>query len=164
MRDLEVNIGFFHWFQQCALNTGTGNVMSNEICTGGNFVDLIDVNDTILGPLDVVVCFAHQVPHKVFHIAPDIAGFAEFCGITFDKRDTDLLGDQFDHVSLAHAGRPDHEDVILDLTNHSFFVVAGRFGVFDAIEMGADLGGQDCLGLILLDDVLIKIGRKFLRL
>jgi len=49
------------------------------------------------------------------------------------------------------------------MTDYSFVVFAGRFGVFDAIEVGTDLGGQNCLGLILLDDVLIKIGLELLR-
>ena len=118
----------------------------------------------MLGQLYVVICFAHQVPYQVFNIAPDIAGFAEFCGITFDKRDTDLLSDQLNHISLTHPGRPYHKDVVLNLTNYSIIVFLGRFGVFDTIEMGADLGSQNCLGLILLDDVLVKIGLKFLRL
>jgi hypothetical protein len=145
VRDFEVNISFFHRFQQRALNAGAGNIMPNEICTGGNFVYLINVDDAVLSKLDVAVCFSHQIPHQIFHITSDIAGFAEFCGITLNKRNTDLMGDQFDHVGLTHAGRPDHKDVILDLTNYSFIVFAGRFGVFNAIEMGADLGGQDCL-------------------
>ena len=32
--------------------------------------------------------------------------------------------------------------------------------MFDTVEMGADLGGQDGFGFILLDDVLIQIGHQ----
>jgi hypothetical protein len=36
--------------------------------------------------------------------------------------------------------------------------------MFDAIEMGTNLCSQNRLGLVLLDNILIKIGLKLLRL
>ena len=136
-----------------------------QVCAGGgDLVDFVDIDDAVLGQFQVVAGGVYQVPDQVFHVAAHVAGFAEFGGIPLDERDPDLLGNELDQVGLAHAGGADEDDVVLDGAHPGFRVPPQFQGMADAVEMGADLGGQDTLGQILLDDVLVQIGFQLFRL
>ena len=86
---------------------------------------------------NIVFGFANQITHQIFDVATNVAGFTEFGGITFDKRDTDFIGNQLYDIGFANAGGADHEHIVLNAADHG----AGRFrtvqGALDAIKMGA---------------------------
>ena len=121
----------------------------------GDLVDLVDIDDAVLGPFYVAVGLAHQFAHQILHVAADIARLAELGGVRLDERHPEPVGDQLDDKCLADAGRTDHEDIVLDIAYHAV-AVFGRQG--KAVEVGADFGGQDGLGPVLFDDVAVEVG------
>jgi hypothetical protein len=94
------------WFEQRPLDAGAGNVGSDEVLGRGDFVDFVDVDDSVLRQLDVIVRFAHEVPHQILDVAAHIPRLAELGGVALDERHPQLGGDELDDVSLAHPGRP----------------------------------------------------------
>jgi hypothetical protein len=164
MGDLEVHFGLLHGFEQGPLHPGAGDVRPPKGPRRGDFVDLIDINNAVLGHLQVVVGGVHQVPHQVFHVPAHISRLAEFGGVPLDKGHPQLVGDELDEVGFAHPGGADEDDVVLDGPHPGFGFPALFQVMADAVEMGADLGGQDALGVFLLDDVFVEKGFQFLRL
>ncbi len=159
MGDLQIDFGFFHRFEKTALNAGAGHIGAEVLAAAGDFVDFVDVNDAILGQIGIVIGLPHQVPHEVFDVSADITGLTELGGIALDERNPDFLGDQLDNVRLADTGWAKHQDIVFNAADHHA-VGIGRstLGAFDAVEMGANFCGQNGLGPILLDDVLIEEG------
>ncbi len=70
----------------------------------------------------------------------------------------ELVGDELDEVGLPHPGGTDEDDVVLDGPHPGFGFPPLLQVMADAVEVGADLGGEDALGVFLLDDVLAEVG------
>ncbi len=138
--------------------------VADQIVAGGNFVDFIDIDDSMLGQLDIPVGLAFDQVSKdqILHIPADITRLAEFGGVSFDKRHTDLLGDEPHHVGLAHAGWAQHQHVVLDDADHVDKVVRGALKMLDPVEVSTDFGGQRVLGCRLLNNVLVQISDQVL--
>ena len=68
-----------------------------------------------------------------------------------------MLGDQLDDIGFADAGGTDQKHIVFDAPHHLPGRRAALALPLDAIEMGADLGGQDGLGRFLADDVAVQI-------
>ena len=162
MGNFQINIGLLHGLEQCTLYAGTGYIGTDQIATGGDFVNFIDVDNAVLRKFNIVVRFSNQIPHKILDIAADITGFAEFGGIPFDKRHADFVGNQLNDIGFAHTGRTDHEHIVFDATDHGTNAMGAFLQALDTIEMGADLGGQNGLGIILFDHILVQVGNQFL--
>ena len=111
--------------------------------------------------LNVVVRLSDKIPDQILYITPHVTRLAEFRGIPFDKRNTDFIGDQFDHIGFTNAGRAHHQDIVFNTSDHSVDCVRRFFLIFDSIKMGANLCGQDGFGGILFYDVLVEVGDKF---
>jgi len=139
------------------LHAGSGDIHADEVAAAGDFVDFVDIDDTVLGQINIIVGFAHEVPYKVFHIPPDVTGLAEFGGITLDKGHSYFLSDELNHVGFADAGGPDHQDVVLDTAHHLVDGFRRIRRPLNTVKMGTNFGGQDLFGPILLDDVLIQV-------
>ena len=108
----------------------------------------------------IVVGLADQVAHQVLHVAADVAGLAELGGVALDEGHPELGGDQLDDVGLADPRRADHQHIVLDAARQGLHRLPGFLRAADAVEVGADLGGEDRLGLVLLDHVLVQIRRS----
>ena len=136
---------FFHQFQERGLDSAPADVATGDICAGGDLVDLIDVNNAILRNFDVPVRFLHESANEILDISSDVPGFTEFRRISFDKRNTDQVGDMLDQVGLSNPGRSKQQNVSL-----AVFDSSGSFRVFffepvnaiDVVVMVADGNGQ----------------------
>ncbi len=146
------------------MHTGAGYIGTDQIAAGCNFINLVDIDDAVVGQFDIIVCFPYQIANKILHIATDITGFAEFGRISFDEGYTDFIGNQFDNIGLADTGRPDHQNVVLYAAHHTADGVFRFHGALNAIEVRAYFGCQNGFGAVLFDDVLIQVGNEFLRL
>ena len=78
----------FNNFQQCLLNTLTGNVPRDRrvFTLASNLVNLVNVNDPHLGALGVKLSGLNQFEQNVFDVFTDVAGFGQRGGISDSKR------------------------------------------------------------------------------
>ena len=116
----------------------------------GDLVDLINVNDADLRPLDVEVRRLDQLEQDVLHILAHIAGLGQGGGVGDGKGDAQHPGQGLGQQGLAHAGGPQQQDVgFLQL-----HVVA--LAAHDPLVVVVHLHGQHPLGFVLADDVLVQ--------
>src|SRR5258708_26107644 len=47
------DLGFFHEFQQIGLHAASADVTAGHVVGGGYFIDLVDINDPVLGAGDI---------------------------------------------------------------------------------------------------------------
>jgi hypothetical protein len=142
-----------HQFQKVRLHTAPAHVATSHVRRRGNFVDLVDVNDSVLSPSHVAIGAAHQVAHQILHITSHIARFGKLGRIRLHKGHADEVGDAANQVGFANAGRADENEVLLG--------VVGLFPAFhgqpDVMVMIAQCNAQNFLGLVLFDDEPVQI-------
>ena len=73
-------------FQKSLLYRFSADVTLIGIFLFRKFINLIDVNDTTLGALYIVVRICKQFGNNAFHIIADITGFGKCCRIGDRKR------------------------------------------------------------------------------
>src|SRR5690606_38445033 len=135
------------------------------VALAGYLVDLVDVDDAALRSLDVVIGVLQERDDDVLDVLADVAGLGEVGGVGDGERDVDDASEGLREQRLAGAGRPEQEDVrllkldLVVLTGHPGARAgpgpAGRFGV-DALVVVVHRDGQDLLGALLADDVLVE--------
>ena len=76
---------------------GDGGVLA----LAGDLVDLVDVDDALLGPLDVVVGVLQQVDDDVLDVLADVAGLGEGGGVGDGEGDVEDLGQGLGQQRLA---------------------------------------------------------------
>ena len=125
---------------------GDGGVLA----LAGDLVDLINVNDPDLRPLDVEVRRLDQLEQDVFHVLAHIAGLGQGGGVGDGEGHAQHPGQGLGKQSLAHAGGAQQQDVgFLQL-----HVVA--LAAHDPLVVVVHLHGQHPLGVVLADDVLVQ--------
>ena len=114
-------------------------------------VDLVDVDDPLLGPGDVEVGGLDQPQEDVLDVLADIPGLGQRGGVDDGERHVEDAGHRLREQRLAGARRSDEEDVaLLDLD-----VLRGGVGP-DALVVVVDGHAQHALGAVLADDVLVQ--------
>lgn len=149
-----VRHGAFQDFQEGLLDAFAGDVAGDGDVLGllGDLVDFIDVDDTALGFLDVVVRSLDEAEEDIFYIVSDIAGLCEGSGIRNRKRHIEVAGEGLGEECLAAAGRPEQDDIgFLQLYTVIF---AFEKEAFIVVVHG---DSQRDLGIVLLDDVLVDV-------
>ena len=106
-----------------------------------NLIDLIDVDNALLRPLDVPGCVLQQLQNDIFDIFADVAGLGQRGGIDDGERHIEQFGQGLREKRLACAGRPDQHDIAL-----------GQF------HIGLDLPEQDPLVVIIYGDGQLLFG------
>src|SRR5262245_33508044 len=125
----------------------------------GDLVDLVDVDDAALGPLDVVVGGLEQPQDDVLHVLADVTGLGQAGGVGDGEGHVQDLGQGLSEERLARPGRADQEDVrLLQLD------VTGIGAGLDALVVVVDGHRQDLLRPLLVDHVLILDGLDLRRL
>ena len=97
----------------------------------------------------------HQIADHRFDVAAHVADLGKLGGFHFQKRRVGQLGQAARDFGFAHAGGPDHDDVL----GHDLF---GQFGrQLLAAHAVAQGDGDGALGVVLADDVLVEFARRF---
>ena len=76
-----------------------------------DLVDLVDVDDAALRPLDIVVGGLEQLEDDVLDVLADIAGLGQRRGVGHGERHVERAGQRLGQQRLAAAGRADQQDV-----------------------------------------------------
>src|SRR5690606_13460284 len=79
----------------------------------GHLVDLVDVDDPLLGPVDVVIGGLEQLQQDVLDVLTHVARLGETGGVGDGEGHVELAGQGLGEEGLAAAGRADEEDVRL---------------------------------------------------
>src|SRR5262249_41314711 len=145
--------GAFHDLEQGLLHTLARDVAGDRWAVGlaADLVDLVDVDDTALSPLDIVVGRLQQLEDDVLDVLADIAGFGERGRIPHGEGHIEDARERLRQQRLAGAGRADQQDVRLRELD---VVVLGL--VVETLVMIMDRNREHLLGVILADDIVVK--------
>src|SRR5262245_3231262 len=93
-----------------------------------------------------------QIAHDLIDVAADVTHFGEFGGLDLDEGRARELGQAPRNLSLADAGRADHEDVLgQNLLAHVLVELLPAPAI-------AERDGDGALGVALTDDVAVELG------
>jgi hypothetical protein len=117
-----------------------------------DLVDLVDVDDTLLGRRDVVVGRLQQPHEDVLDVLADVAGLGQRRGIGNRERHVQVARQRLRQQRLARAGIAEHEDVALvDLD------AVARDLLVDPLVVVVDGHRQADLRLVLPDHVQVEV-------
>ena len=119
----------------------------------GDLVDLVEVDDPLLGAGHVVVGRLQQPHEDVLHVLAHVPGLGEDGGVGHAEGDLQDLGQGLGQQGLARARGPHEKDVALLQLD----AVEGDVGA-DALVVVVHGHGEDLLRLLLADDVLVEVG------
>ena len=143
----------------CTPSPETSRVMDGFFRLPADLVDLVDVDDSPFGPLNVVIRILEQLEDDVLHVLADIPGFGEGGGVHNGERNVQDARHGLRQQGLAGTGRPDEQDIaLLDLD-----VVEVHIG-FDPLVMVMDGDGKNPLRHLLADHEFIQHGFDLFRL
>ena len=143
----------FEDLEQRLLDTLAGDVAGDRRVFGlaSDLVDLIDIDDPLLGTLDVEVGSLDQLEQDVLDVLTDIAGLGESGGVGDGERHVEQPGEGLGHERLARPGGPNQQDVrLLELD----LLVGGALAGAHPLVVVVDRDREDLLGVVLTDDVL----------
>ena len=98
-----------------------------------------------------------RVANHGLDVAAHVADFGELRSLDFQERRVGKLRQTAGNFSFAHAGGPDHDDVLGD---DFFGELRRQLLAAHAIAQG---NGHGALGVLLADDVLVEFGDNFAR-
>ena len=122
----------------------------------GDLVDLVDVDDTPLGPLHVVVRRLEQIEDDVLHVLAYITSLGQGGGVGDSEGDVEYLGQGLGQQGLAAAGGAYQQDVGFLQLHPAHF----HLGV-DALVVVVHGHGEYFLGPVLLNHVLVHYRLDF---
>ena len=118
----------------------------------GDLVDLVDVDDPLLSPVDVVVGGLEQLEEDVLHVLSDIASLGETGGVGDGEWDVELASEGLGQKRLARSRGADEEDVrLLQLD------IALDLTTTDPLVVVVDGDGELLLGVFLAHHVVVEI-------
>ena len=141
--------------QECLLHAFARHVTRDGwvLALAGDLVDLVDVDDAGLGPLDVVVGRLDQLQEDVLDVLAHVAGLGERRGVRNGERHVEHAGKGLGQQRLAAPGRPQQQDVGLGQLDP---VVLCRGAGLHALVVVVDGDREDLLGVLLADDVVVE--------
>ena len=135
----------------CTPSPDTSRVIDGLSDLRRDLVDLVDIDDAALRPLDIVVGRLQQLQDDVLDVLADIAGFGQRRRVGHGERHVDDARQRLREQRLAAAGRADQQDVRLRQLD---VVVLGGMG--EALVVVVDGDRQHALGVGLADDVVVE--------
>jgi len=150
----------FEHLQEGLLHAFAGDVAGDGDVLGGlaDLVDLVDVDDAPLGGFEVEVGGVQELQQQVLHVLAHVAGLGERGRVADGKGDVDDLGQGLRQERLAGAGRSQQEDVRLVEDDLGELALVGQ-----AFVVVVDGHGEDLLGVVLADDVLVELAHDLAR-
>jgi hypothetical protein len=152
--------GAFHDFQQRLLHAFSRHVARDRRIVGlaADLVDLVDIDDAALGPLDVVIGGLQQLEDNVLNVLADIAGLGQRRGIRHGEGHVEDARERLREQRLAGAGRTDQQDVRLRELD---VVMLGL--MVEPLVVIVDGDREHLLGVILADHVIVENLANLLR-
>ena len=142
-----------HDLQQRLLHALAGDVAGDRGVVGlaADLVDLVDVDDAALRPLDIVVGRLQQLQDDVLDVLADVAGLGQRRGIRHGERHVEDARQRLRQQRLAGAGRADQQDVRLgDLD------VVVLLAVRQPLVVVVHRNREHPLGVVLADHVVVQ--------
>ena len=130
-----------------ALARGAARLAADRL----ELVHLVDEDDAALRPRDVAFRLLQQALQDGVDLLVDELRLRQRSRIRRDEGQLEGARQRLAQQRLAGAGGADQQDVALDGVD----CVAPRLG--DLLVVGIDGDGEDLLGLVLADDVLVEI-------
>ena len=148
--------------QKRLLDTFAGDIAGNTDVIGfaTDLVYFIDINNSNLGPLNVVICILQQAQDDVLDVFADITGFGQSRGISDAKWHIENLGKRPGEKSLPTPGGADHQDIALfnlDVGVRIEGQILCWVGVEDALVMVVHCDRKDLFSRVLTDHMLIEL-------
>src|ERR1700733_4978513 len=102
-----------HDLEQLLLHAFARDVAGDRWIVGltADLVDLVDVDDSALRPLDVIVRSLQQFQNDVLDVLADIAGFGQSRRVGHCERHVEDAGKRLGEERLARTGRADQQNV-----------------------------------------------------
>ena len=126
--------------------------MDGVLALPGDLVDLVHVDDPVLGQIHVIVRSLQQAQQDILHILAHIARFRQRGGVRNRKGHIYDLRQRLRQISLSGAGGTDHNDIAL-LQLNLVVIVLGSHHSFIVIIDG---NRHHLLGFLLTDHILVK--------
>src|SRR6266542_203859 len=141
--------------QQGLLDSLTGDVTGDRrvLALASDLVDLVDVDDPGLGLLDVVVGRLDQLEQDVLDVLTDVSSLGEGGGVGNGKGNVQHAGQGLSQQRLAAPRWAEQNDV--GLLQLDLVVLRAHLDPLVVVVHGY---GQDLLGLLLADDVVVQEG------
>ena len=152
------SLGTLQDLQQCLLDTLAGDVPGDRrvLALAGDLVDLVDVDDSGLSALDVVVGGLDQLEQNVLDILAHVAGLGQRGGVGDGERNIEHLGQRLGQVGLTAAGGPEHQDIGFGQLNRLGAGIARFLAGLNALVVVVHRDRQCALGGVLTDDVILQ--------
>src|SRR5215469_7802555 len=117
----------------------------------GDLVDFVDIDDALLGFLDVAVGGLQQLQNNVFDVFANVASFGERGGVDDSKGHIEHAGKGLGQQGFSGARRADQKDIGLAELDFARLLVEE-----DAFVVVVDSDGELLLGAILADDIAVE--------
>src|SRR5215469_8081095 len=146
--------------EQCLLNAFTADIARDGgvFVLLGDLVDFVDIDNALLGLLDITIGCLEQLEDDVFDVFPDVAGLGQRRGIHDGERHIEHAGKRLGQQGFAGARGADQKDV--GLAELDF---AGLLVEENALVVVVNGDSEFFLGAILADNVavqeLLNLGR-----
>src|SRR6266478_707901 len=149
----------FHDLQQRLLHTLARHIPGDRRVVGftADLVDFVDVDDSALRALDIIVGRLQQLEDDVFDVLADIAGFGQRGRIRHRERYVENPRQRLRQQRLARTGRTDQQDIRLRKLD---IVVLGL--VIEALVVIVNGDREHLLGVALTDHVIVENLADFL--
>jgi hypothetical protein len=149
-------------FSKRLLHAFAGNITGDRrvFRAARNLVDFIDVDNAVLGLLDIVIALLQQLLDDILDVFADVAGFGQRGCIGNHERDIQLPRQGLRQQRLAGTGGADQQDVALGQFD---FVVLAATRLAQTLVVVVHRHRQSPFGLRLTDDILIQHSADFLR-
>src|SRR6478672_3936238 len=118
-----------------------------------DLVDLVDIDDAPLRPLDIVVGGLEQLEDDVLHVLADIASFGERGGVGHGEGHVENARERLRQQRLAAAGRADQQNVRL---GELYVGVFAR--VIEPLIVVVHRNREHALGVVLADHIVVENG------
>ena len=105
--------GSFHDLEQRLLHALARHVAGDRRIVGfpADLVDLVDIDDAALRPLDIIVGGLEQLEDDVLDVLADIARLGQRRGVGHGERHVEDAGERLRQQGLAATGWADQQDV-----------------------------------------------------
>ena len=150
----------FDQFQQRLLHTFPGDITGNRrvVRLAGNFVDFINIDNTGLRLLDIVVTFLQQLLDNIFDILTHITGFGQGGRIGNRERYIQQPRQGFSQQGFTATGRTNQQNVTLGQFDIIFFLPG-----FQTLVMVIDRHRKHLFGTLLADHIFVEDILDFVR-